>query len=1038
MKPSEWFVGCILVGLFVFNISLTDAQCDTPSYNIGTVGIGAGAANPDPTMANRGVPFFPECEPDRQKCFRVQSDSEAAIFLSPTASIGTKYYTIKLDDGGRIQLYKDDDGSGTTVADHPAVYTIISTDFTELCVRATTDNTINLYTRNDAGVVSGPVLSWQDGAGLHDINYILVQNYNGDSSNVAQWQFCDGAVTLLTQNKNNMASSLATTSSGSTDGSTTDNIIDAALNDAVYNINDCFFADAGGVGDDVYWRVDLGDMYDIKAVLVLNEIDGDEPDLENTEIRIGSCSTTITDNAQCGLAYSAAEATGNDNYWVGRECDTNYYGQYVYAYKPAPDPNTEVEFSICELEVWGQVIPDANKPKVGFTETAISELEGDGPTDTKYSVTVQLTDGSADHGTCLEFNIVRVPDDALGPSAPSDRACPAPNFDFNDATGVGNLVHDGILFSPPYPTNDPASKMKSFVDNVCYFYDKAEEDDESFGYMIVPVTPGLLAGDNTGTVTYEEITFTILNDDVTYCWEDITLSVLEGTAVLTAVLTRTGYTDAPSTAVVDTADGTATGNVDYTPLVDFNVDFIGGELSKNVEVEIIDDDCIEGLKMFTIVIDAMDSDGCICRDAAGNNEVDTVTASILNDDAIFRFQDNNPPNNLNPRVYTITETELTKEIVVEREGYLDNDVMIGVQTQPWIDDPSIAASSDDYTQLDRVLMIPAGSSTASVTVTVVDDNEVEPQNGASIAEIFRLVLSKVPSTLDDCVLDTQDMVKIEIIDNDCCWSMMNDALEVNEDGGPAIATVLCERPSCATDCVEMSRTFTTSYSVGSTGITDGTAAGSADFNSRQASVTLPAVTGTATQTSNTISVDILNDIIKEDEEKFEITLTDSSDGEIKEPKTTTVTIVNDDVLVTLNCEVTNEVQENAGKLTVTLERCGDLTASDSVVLFTNPATASDGKDYDGVNVVKTFAAMETTITHEIPIIDDTEYETDEEFFVRIRPYLGQTMVDPVNNMCMWTIKDDDCAFSISATEANSRVTEGVCHMCQFPSHELDL
>ncbi|XP_072025186.1 uncharacterized protein [Amphiura filiformis] len=137
---------------------------------------------------------------------------EPVIFLSPTASIanaGDAYYTLKLDDGGRSQLYKDDDGSGTTVADDPAV-SITSTSFTELCVRVTTDNTIHLL-KNDGG---GPHLSWQDSA-LHDINYILVQNYNGDSSNVAEWKFCDGAVTLLTQNKKNMASSLPTSSSGS-------------------------------------------------------------------------------------------------------------------------------------------------------------------------------------------------------------------------------------------------------------------------------------------------------------------------------------------------------------------------------------------------------------------------------------------------------------------------------------------------------------------------------------------------------------------------------------------------------------------------------------------------------------------------------------------------------------------------------------------------------------------------------------------------------------------------------------------------------
>ncbi len=79
------------------------------------------------------------------------------------------------------------------------------------------------------------------------------------------------------------------------------------------------------------------------------------------------------------------------------------------------------------------------------------------------------------------------------------------------------------------------------------------------------------------------------------------------------------------------------------------------------------------------------------------------------------------------------------------------------------------------------------------------------------------------------------------------------------------------------------------------------------------------------------------------------------------------------------------------------------------VLFTNPRSASDGKDYTGIDVVKTFNALESTVTHTIPILDDTDHENDEIFVVRMKPYSN---VDIGLDNCTWTIKDDDCKFNL--------------------------
>ncbi len=87
-----------------------------------------------------------------------------------------------------------------------------------------------------------------------------------------------------------------------------------------------------------------------------------------------------------------------------------------------------------------------------------------------------------------------------------------------------------------------------------------------------------------------------------------------------------------------------------------------------------------------------------------------------------------------------------------------------IQAQP-TNNPLPSADHDiDYIAADinATLFIPAGSSTASATVKVVDDSLVEDD-----FEIFELKLVPNPSSLPDCVLDPPDRVIIQIQDDDC-------------------------------------------------------------------------------------------------------------------------------------------------------------------------------------------------------------------------------------------------------------------------------
>ena len=88
---------------------------------------------------------------------------------------------------------------------------------------------------------------------------------------------------------------------------------------------------------------------------------------------------------------------------------------------------------------------------------------------------------------------------------------PTSDDDFNDDAIKVNTGTSGAL---SFDASDDTASEKTYTIStpVEYNPDTCVEDDEWFSYKVVPVTKGLLAGDPDAG-TYEEITFTIRNDD---------------------------------------------------------------------------------------------------------------------------------------------------------------------------------------------------------------------------------------------------------------------------------------------------------------------------------------------------------------------------------------------------------------------------------------------------------------------------------------------------------------------------------------------
>ncbi|XP_072021736.1 uncharacterized protein [Amphiura filiformis] len=751
--------------------------------------------------------------------------------------------------------------------------------------------------------------------------------------------------------------------------------------------------------------------------------DASERSVIGAEVYVGSCGSTtsladIKQNHGCHVGSANSNDLPGYPTWVGRECGPNHYGRYVYVVKEASD----AWLSLCEVEVWGREIPYADRPKVGFTLQTRSDLEENLANASPLTVTLKRTDGNPGLQSCCDIMVSRTTSFANAAAFVEPQAAFDETEDFASDINTNTMTFSFLPTSSPTTTNE-------FDFEVVVYDDDCPAPDEQFGFEITTDGICLLAGD-PDAITYSDITFTIQNDDVTYCWKDITLSDKENEGInpgiITAVLTRSGYTGGTTTAYVktlgmgDAAGLTAVGNVDFTTIVDPGVDplspgviqFGPGDEEKPIELTILEDNDCETTaamdEMFLLQLLAT-SEGKICKDANTDADITDVTVTIVHDDVKFAFQQ---------AIYEVSETDKTVEVTVWLpDGPVDRDVSVDVESQPL--NPTASADPEvDYmsSAIDTTLQFASGTTTASITLPVIDDMKVEEDE-----EIFQLILVRNPTSLPECVVDG-GIAQVKILDDDCNVSLDPPQLTLREGvDTTGDITIKCEREAGSTATVAFP--MTANLTIGTTGIVgDPKASSGDDFNVIRTQV---AITGPSTVIN---PFRIIDDILEEPPEYFEVSLDSVADGQVVAPKTTVIEILDDDVTVQIkSCGENGIIRENGKHITVTLERTGDLTSSDSVRILTKPDTAqpdlgTGSGDYVHINTEETFTAMQSTIFVNITINDDIFPESDEEFIVQIERHNTQTNVDSTLDFCRVTIIDDDCKFDLSVPGGNSLIS----------------
>src|SRR5439155_93069 len=220
--------------------------------------------------------------------------------------------------------------------------------------------------------------------------------------------------------------------------------------------------------------------------------------------------------------------------------------------------------------------------------------------------------------------------------------------------------------------------------------------------------------------------------------------------------------------------------------------------------------------------------------------------------------------------------------------------------------------------------------------------------------------------------------------------------------------------------------------------TNGTAAAGSDYTATNGTFSFA-----AGETTNTLSIDILDNLNQEGTETFQVRLSNASNTSLG-VGTSTVTITDDDgsivgfavsaisvaentnsISITVVRSGTTNVAEAGGTLTLTVNRSGTTNNAVTADFATANVTATAGSDYTATNGTLSFAPGETSKTITVDVLDDDLQEANETFRVVLSNPADPTIAIGTNTV---RITDDDGSTlslttnAVTVAETNTSVT----------------
>lgn len=318
-----------------------------------------------------------------------------------------------------------------------------------------------------------------------------------------------------------------------------------------------------------------------------------------------------------------------------------------------------------------------------------------------------------------------------------------------------------------------------------------------------------------------------------------------------------------------------------------------------------------------------------------------------------------------------------------------------------------ATAGGDYTAASGTLTFVADQATQTITVPLVDDAVHED------AETFLLTLSGATGLVTPTI--SRAVATGTISDDDPVADFSIADVSASEGDGTVEFTV--------TRGGDLSYGASVDFAT-----VDGTALAGTDFTAASGTLTFA-----AGETSETVSVTLLDDAAQENAEAFAVRLSDPTGA-----FTPTIsraegvgTIADDDVPADFSIADAT-ASEDAGTAIVTVTRAGDVTVAATVDFATVSGTALAGRDFTAASGTLAFAAGETTQTVEIDLIDDTLHAADREFVVRLSDAASVFTPTISRAAATVTVTEDDAAPAaapgLASTGAGLGVSTGLALM----------
>ncbi len=520
--------------------------------------------------------------------------------------------------------------------------------------------------------------------------------------------------------------------------------------------------------------------------------------------------------------------------------------------------------------------------------------------------------------------------------------------------------------------------------------DTASEGAEGTQFTILNASSGSIA-QNTSAATIQD------DDLITYTADVIQATVSEDAGFINFRIARGVFGAMPeATVTFEVFSGSATAGVDYTPFNRQVVTFAAGELTKIIQVAIVDDNVAEANE--TVVARVSDL-------SAGNlGSVGTMTATILDNDqvslAVTALQS------------TAREEAGTMSFLVTRSGNVQAQGAVN-----WSVTGGTGQLADLTGPLSGVVNFAAGELTQIIIVGILDDALTE------VDETF-VINCSVSSAWSNGSVPTivTGSATASIVDNDETRFAITAGANDNENAGVATFTVTRSGNLQTAGSVDWMRSGGTATLADFVGSTSGT------------------VSFAAGESSKTIAVGLNNDAVAEATETFAVVLSNaqSSAGSTAIAGASVSKNIIDDDRVTWVITA-SAAPENAGFSTFKVTRTGDLLQTATISYGSTGragASATPGLDYTPVTGNLTFAPGVAEQYINVPLINDNVAEgsdllsTAEQIVVGISdPSIGVVVASSASS----GVSDDD---GIEYTLANGVTVDesaGVMYFSIFRS-----